>query len=80
MREVRGELMLKLAVLARLDESAVELVTAQRAVFEPLLIGLELRAQREDAASFDATLAHWRLESARGVMRFLAGVAGATGS
>ena len=48
-----------------------ELVRAQVAQFKPLLAGLEGRAA-EPGEGFDQTLAYWRLESARAVMRFLA--------
>jgi PadR family transcriptional regulator AphA len=73
LREVRGELMLKLALLARMRRSAQPLVTAQLRVFGPMLAGLEARVatDAEPPASFDVTLARWRLENARAVWRFL---------
>ena len=76
MRDVRSELLLKLAVLDQLEISPLPLIRAQLERFEPLLNGLERQAQREPPVTFDATLAQWRLESARAVMRFLHGLAG----
>ena len=73
LREVRSELMLKLALVARMRRSAQPLVKAQLRVFGPMLSGLEVRAAEDDATStsFDVTLARWRLENARAVWRFL---------
>jgi hypothetical protein len=71
MREVRGPLLVKLAILARLKLDPQELLTAQVARFEPLLDGLERRST-QPTQGFENALAYWRLESARGVMRFLA--------
>jgi DNA-binding PadR family transcriptional regulator len=71
MREVRGPLLAKLAILARLQLDPYDLVTAQVARFKPLVDGLERRAA-EPSEGFEHALAYYRLESARGVMRFLA--------
>jgi PadR family transcriptional regulator AphA len=73
MREVRTELLLKLAVLAHLKRKPDRLVAAQLKRFAPVLAALEAHAVAE--AGFDATLAEWRLESARATMRFLKGLA-----
>lgn len=78
MRDVRSELLLKLALLARLHRSAQPLVRAQADAFEPVVAGLEQLASAAGPAEFEATLVGWRLESARGVMRFLKGLAGPT--
>jgi len=74
LREVRSELMLKLALLARMQKPTAALVDAQLRRFAPIMRGLE--AQAAGAAdggepSFDLTLARWRLENGRAVMRFL---------
>ena len=75
MREVRSELMLKLALLALMQKPAERLVNAQLRAFEPLLRALEERAENGAATSdFDGTLARWRLESARAGLRFLEGL------
>jgi DNA-binding PadR family transcriptional regulator len=79
MRDVRGELLLKLALLARLDRSAQTLVAAQLHVFEPLVAALQDQTASSSPRKFDATLASWRLESARAVMRFLKGLVQAGG-
>jgi DNA-binding PadR family transcriptional regulator len=75
MRDVRSELLLKLALLARLHHSAQPLVSAQYAAFEPVVAGLEQLAATATPAEFEATLVGWRLESTRAVMRFLQGLA-----
>ncbi|MBV9898454.1 MAG: PadR family transcriptional regulator [Chloroflexi bacterium] len=69
MREVRSELLLKLAVLAHLNRKPDRLVAAQLRRFGPVLAALEAGAAAE--AGFDATLAEWRVESARSTIRFL---------
>jgi DNA-binding PadR family transcriptional regulator len=69
LRDVRSELLLKLAILAHLDRKPDRLVTAQLRRFTPMLAALESRAEAE--AGFDATLAEWRIESARSTIRFL---------
>jgi len=66
---------LKLALLARRQQSVQPLVRAQAAAFEPVVAGLEQIAATATPAEFEATLVGWRLESARGVMRFLQGLA-----
>jgi PadR family transcriptional regulator AphA len=72
LRDVRSELMVKLAILARLGRSAQSLVTAQSRTFAPMLKGLEKNLRDAEATGdFELTLARWRLESARAVMRFL---------
>jgi DNA-binding PadR family transcriptional regulator len=73
MREMRSELLLKLAVLAHLNRKPDRLVKAQLRRFAPVVAALEARAEAE--AGFDATLAAWRVESARSTMRFLQGLA-----
>jgi DNA-binding PadR family transcriptional regulator len=72
-RDVRSQLLLKLALLHRsaLDPSA--LVERQRAVIAGVIKGL--RTQARAARGFDAVVARWRLESALAVERFLAGLA-----
>jgi DNA-binding PadR family transcriptional regulator len=69
LREVRAELMLKLALLDRAGADPAPLLTAQRAVFEPLVAALE--ARHDAGHGFDRTLLRWRLESGRAALRFL---------
>jgi PadR family transcriptional regulator AphA len=73
MREVRSELLLKLAVLADLNRKPERLAAAQLKRFAPVLAALEARADTE--TGFDATLAEWRVESARSTIHFLESLA-----
>ena len=75
MRDVRSVLLMKLALLAQLGESAQPLVSAQLEAFEPLVEALERQAAHVQSGAFDATLVRWRLESARAVRRFLSALA-----
>jgi PadR family transcriptional regulator AphA len=68
-RDVRTELLLKLALLHRVRRSPAALLRRQRQVLEPTVVGL--REQLEAAEGFDAVLARWRMESAQAVERFL---------
>ena len=52
MREVRGELLLKLALLASMRKSAAQLVKAQLRIFAPIMEGLEAQASRDVRAGF----------------------------
>ena len=72
---LRPPLPYALWLLARLHQSAAPLVSAQSAAFEPVVAGLEQLAATATPEEFEATLAGWRLESARAVMRFLQGLA-----
>ena len=69
-REGRGTLLLKLAILERLRLDARQLLAAQAAQFEPLLLGLE-RGAAEPHSGFEPILMAWRLVSARGALQFL---------
>src|SRR5207244_2890782 len=68
-RDVRTELLLKLALLHRARKSPAPLLRRQREALGPTLDGL--RSQLEAADGFDAVLARWRMESAEAVERFL---------
>ena len=69
-REVRSMLMLKLALLHERGDDPRPLLVAQRVAMEARV--RDLRAERRSAEGFDRTLLTWRLESALGVVRFLA--------
>ncbi len=73
LREVRSQLMLKLALLARTGGDAAPLLAAQRERLAPLLDALEGRVATAEA--FEHTLLVWRLELARAAVRFLDAVA-----
>ena len=65
-RDVRSELMLKLLLLERSNQSHHALLDAQRERFAEVVAALE------DTAPQAGVLGHWRLENARAVIRFLA--------
>lgn len=68
-RDVRSELMVKLAMLDRAGVDASDLLNAQRRVIEP--IARALRADRDRAVGFDRTLAGWRYQTAVATLAFL---------
>lgn len=68
-RDIRSELMLKLALLSADQAAADALLLSQLALLEPMTLGLAEKAAL--ATGFDRTLAIWRLESARTVVRFI---------
>ncbi len=70
-RDVRSELMLKLALLDRADADPAALLAAQRRVLEPLAAAL--RQRRDEASGFEQTLAAWRYEMAVATLAFLDG-------
>jgi PadR family transcriptional regulator AphA len=67
-RDVRGELLIKLALLARAKRPHRELVERQLTRFHPVFEGLSRVPAGDD---FDAILARWRREQAKAVERFL---------
>jgi PadR family transcriptional regulator AphA len=71
-RDVRTELLLKLALLDRSRRSPKRLLERQRDVLGPTVSGL--REQLAGADGFDAVLARWRVESAAAVERVLDGL------
>jgi PadR family transcriptional regulator AphA len=68
-RQIRSELLLKLALLDRAGENPVPLLQAQRTVLEPLVRALE--ARRANSSGFDATLLAWRRANAVAALDFL---------
>ena len=68
-RQIRSELLLKLALLDRAGENPTPLLQAQRAVLEPLVGALEER--RALSSGFDATLLAWRRANAVAAVDFL---------
>ncbi|GAA3760977.1 PadR family transcriptional regulator [Salinactinospora qingdaonensis] len=69
-RDVRVELLLKLALLDRSGEDPVPLLQAQREHLVPVVAGLRQQSAAE-RSGFDRTLAIWRAESAEAAMRFI---------
>jgi DNA-binding PadR family transcriptional regulator len=68
-REVRSLLLLKLALIDRVDGDPAPLLGAQYDVLAPKLEGMQ--HHRDHAEGFERTLATWRLESIKAVLRFL---------
>jgi DNA-binding PadR family transcriptional regulator len=68
-RQIRSELLLKLALLDRAGENPTPLLEAQRTVFEPLVTAIGDR--RALSSGFDATLLAWRRANAVAALDFL---------
>ena len=68
-RDVRSELLLKLALLSRLGADPRDLLLAQRHQLTPVADGLA--GQLRTATGFDQALTRWRHESACATLRFL---------
>jgi DNA-binding PadR family transcriptional regulator len=68
-RDVRSELMLKLALLSRAGADPRDLLRAQRRQLTP--VARELAGQMRTATGFDQALTRWRHESVCGTLRFL---------
>lgn len=68
-RDVRSELLVKLALLDRAGIDPAGLLTAQRRTLEPIVTAL--RDARDQADGFDRTLAAWRYETAVATVAFL---------
>lgn len=68
-RDIRSELLLKLALLDRAGENPEVLLQAQRTVLEPIVVAIE--ARRASSAGFDATLLAWRRANALAALDFL---------
>ena len=73
-RDARSLLMLKLAFLDRAGRDPAPLLQAQRAGLVVAEAGLAARAA--EAEGFERTLALWRLESTRALIRFIDAIAG----
>jgi DNA-binding PadR family transcriptional regulator len=68
-RDIRSELLMKLALLDRAGADPVPLMTAQRAQLEP--VANALRARVASATGFDRTAISWRAETVAASLRFL---------
>ena len=68
-RDVRSELLLKLALLSRSGADPADLLRAQRRQLVPVADGLA--TQLRTATGFDRDLALWRHESVSATLRFL---------
>lgn len=68
-RDVRSELLVKLALINRRGEDPRPLLAAQREVFAPMAIALQTKLSSE--AGFARTIAALRWQNAEAVLRFL---------
>ncbi len=68
-RDVRSELLVKLALLDRAGQPAAPLLAAQREQLLP--IAAALRDRLAEAGGFERTLALWRYETVSATLRFL---------
>lgn len=68
-RDVRSELLVKLALLDRAGIDPAGLLAEQRRTVEPIVAAL--RDARDQARDFDRTLAAWRYETAVATLAFL---------
>lgn len=68
-RDIRSQLLLKLALLDRAGEDPGELLRRQRAVLEPIARAIE--ARQAECAGFDAVLLAWRRSTVQTALDFL---------
>jgi DNA-binding PadR family transcriptional regulator len=68
-RDVRTELVVKLALLQRSDKDPTPLLEAQRVALEPIVTALD--AQCELTEGLDHTVALWRYQTAMAALRFV---------
>jgi DNA-binding PadR family transcriptional regulator len=68
-RDIRSELLVKLALLERAGAEAGPLLAAQRGQLQPVAAGLQ--EQLKTATGFDRTVILWRYETVHATLRFL---------
>ncbi len=68
-RDIRSQLLLKLALLDRAGDDPADLLRRQREVLEPIAHAIEARRSQSDG--FDATLLAWRQATAIAALDFL---------
>jgi DNA-binding PadR family transcriptional regulator len=68
-REIRSQLLLKLALLDRAGDDPADLLNRQREVLEPIVRAIE--ATSVEGGGFDATLLAWRKATALAALDFL---------
>jgi PadR family transcriptional regulator AphA len=68
-RDIRSQLLMKLALLDRRGLDAGELLARQRAVLEPIVAAVA--EERDRRAGFDSVLLTWRHATASAALRFL---------
>jgi DNA-binding PadR family transcriptional regulator len=75
-RDIRSQLLLKLALLDRAGDDPASLLRRQRQVLEPIARAIE--ARHAECGGFDATLLAWRKATAKAALDFLDAVGAAT--
>jgi DNA-binding PadR family transcriptional regulator len=68
-RDIRSQLLLKLALLDRAGDDPADLLAKQREILEPIAEAID--ARRAQSGGFDATLLAWRKASAKAALDFL---------
>jgi PadR family transcriptional regulator AphA len=68
-RDVRSQLLIKLALLDRTGTDATALLLRQKAILQP--IASAVATERPQRMGFDATLLAWRRATAAAVLSFL---------
>jgi PadR family transcriptional regulator AphA len=77
-RDVRSQLLLKLALLDRFGEDPSELLRQQREILEPIARSID--ARRAKSTGFDSVLLAWRRSTMHAVLDFLDVIAPANSS
>lgn len=72
-RDIRSQLLLKLALLDRAGEDPGELLRRQRAVLEPIARAIDIR--QAQCEGFDAVLLAWRRSTVQTALDFLDAIA-----
>jgi DNA-binding PadR family transcriptional regulator len=75
-RDIRSQLLVKLALLYRVHRDPAELLRRQRAALEP--IARAIQAPRDDPDGFDEILLAWRRATAAAALGFLDEIAAKT--
>jgi PadR family transcriptional regulator AphA len=68
-RDIRSQLLLKLALLDRADDDPADLLSRQREVLEPIVRAIEATSVQD--GGFHATLLAWRKANALATLDFL---------
>jgi DNA-binding PadR family transcriptional regulator len=68
-RDIRSQLLLKLALLDRAGDDPADLLSRQREVLEPIAEAID--ARRAESGGFEATLLAWRRSTAKAALDFI---------
>ena len=75
-RDIRSQLLLKLALLDRAGDDPADLLSRQREVLEPIAKAID--ARRAECGGFDAILLAWRRATAKAALDFLDAITAAS--